>query len=166
MPALRGRMRIVQLPVAGRLLWQGRRARAAAGGCDPNPVPFGSQSSDKDVGTAHCASGIRSESNVGSAELAGHENVPVRSQRHGVSVIQAGAAEIGGPKPAPRRIEASDEGSAGAVESSTYVTEEVEQPDTLPAESVAVALKVLSKIDRDPGTGESMSPTPVPQRFP
>ena len=40
-------------------------------------------------------------------------------------------------------LEASDVGSPGAVESSTYVTEEVEQPETLPAASVAVALKVV-----------------------
>jgi hypothetical protein len=39
--------------------------------------------------------------------------------------------------------EASDVGSAGAVESSTYVTELAEQPLTLPAASVAVALKVV-----------------------
>ena len=37
----------------------------------------------------------------------------------------------------------SDEGSAGAVESSTYETELVEQPLTVPAASVAVALKVV-----------------------
>ena len=40
-------------------------------------------------------------------------------------------------------LEASDAGSPGAVESSTYVTEELEQPETLPAASVAVALKVV-----------------------
>ena len=40
-------------------------------------------------------------------------------------------------------FEASDVGSTGAVESSTYVTEEVEQPETLPAASVAVALNVV-----------------------
>jgi hypothetical protein len=34
-------------------------------------------------------------------------------------------------------------GRAGAVESSTYVTEELEQPETLPAASVAVALNVV-----------------------
>ena len=43
----------------------------------------------------------------------------------------------------PAGVAASDVGSAGAVESSTYVTEEVEQPETLPAASVAVALKVV-----------------------
>ena len=43
----------------------------------------------------------------------------------------------------PTGLAASDVGSAGAVESSTYVTEEVEQPETLPAASVAVALKVV-----------------------
>jgi hypothetical protein len=40
-------------------------------------------------------------------------------------------------------LEASEVGSAGAVESSTYVTEAAEQPLTLPAASVAVALKVV-----------------------
>ncbi len=40
-------------------------------------------------------------------------------------------------------LEASALGSAGAVESSTYVTEELEQPETFPATSVAVALKVV-----------------------
>ncbi len=40
-------------------------------------------------------------------------------------------------------LEASEAGSAGAVESSTYVTEELEQPETLPDASVAVALKVV-----------------------
>jgi hypothetical protein len=40
-------------------------------------------------------------------------------------------------------LEASEAGSAGAVESSTYVTEEVEQAEALPAASVAVALKVV-----------------------
>ena len=39
--------------------------------------------------------------------------------------------------------EASEAGSAGAVESSTYVTDEAEQPETLPAASVAVAFKVV-----------------------
>jgi hypothetical protein len=40
-------------------------------------------------------------------------------------------------------VESRELGSAGAVESSTYVTEELEQPETLPAASVAVALKVV-----------------------
>ena len=40
-------------------------------------------------------------------------------------------------------LDASDAGSAGAVESSTYVTEAVEQPETLPEASVDVALKVV-----------------------
>ena len=40
-------------------------------------------------------------------------------------------------------LEASEVGSTGAVESSTYVTEAVEQPETLPAASVAVALNVV-----------------------
>ena len=39
-------------------------------------------------------------------------------------------------------VEPSEAGSAGAVESSTYVTP-AEQPETLPAASVAVALKVV-----------------------
>jgi hypothetical protein len=39
-------------------------------------------------------------------------------------------------------VEASEAASAGAVESSTYVTP-VEQLDTLPAASVVVALKVV-----------------------
>ena len=39
--------------------------------------------------------------------------------------------------------EPSDEGSAGAVESSTYDAELVEQPLTFPAASVAVALNVV-----------------------
>ena len=43
----------------------------------------------------------------------------------------------------PTGVEASEAGRAGAVESSTYVTDEVEQPLTLPAASVAVALKVV-----------------------
>ena len=43
----------------------------------------------------------------------------------------------------PAGVAASDVGRAGAVESSTYVTEEVEQPETLPAASVAVALNVV-----------------------
>jgi hypothetical protein len=43
----------------------------------------------------------------------------------------------------PTGLEASDPGRAGVVESSTYVTELVEQPETLPAASVAVALKVV-----------------------
>jgi hypothetical protein len=42
-------------------------------------------------------------------------------------------------------LEAREPGSPGAVESSTYVTEELEQPDTLPAASVAVALKVVEE---------------------
>jgi hypothetical protein len=37
----------------------------------------------------------------------------------------------------------NEEGAAGAVESSTYVTELAEQPETFPAASVAVALKVV-----------------------
>ena len=37
----------------------------------------------------------------------------------------------------------SPPGAFGLVESSTYVAEELEQPDTLPALSVAVALKVV-----------------------
>ena len=40
-------------------------------------------------------------------------------------------------------VEASEAGMPGAVESSTYVTEELEQPLTLPDASVAVALKVV-----------------------
>ncbi len=40
-------------------------------------------------------------------------------------------------------VEARALGSAGAVESSTYVTEELEQALTFPAASVAVALKVV-----------------------
>jgi hypothetical protein len=43
----------------------------------------------------------------------------------------------------PTGVETSEAGSAGAVESSTYVTELAEQPETLPAASVAVALKVV-----------------------
>jgi hypothetical protein len=43
----------------------------------------------------------------------------------------------------PAGVAASEAGSAGAVESSTYVTELVEQPLTFPAASVAVALKVV-----------------------
>ena len=43
----------------------------------------------------------------------------------------------------PAGLDARELGSAGAVESSTYVTEELEQPETLPAASVAVALKVV-----------------------
>jgi hypothetical protein len=42
-------------------------------------------------------------------------------------------------------LEARDEGRAGAVESSTYVTELDEQPETLPAASVAVALNVVDE---------------------
>jgi hypothetical protein len=48
-------------------------------------------------------------------------------------------------------LEPSALGSAGAVESSTYVTEEVEQPETLPAASVTVALKVVD-VSSDTGT--------------
>ena len=40
-------------------------------------------------------------------------------------------------------VEASEEGAAGALESSTYVTEAVEQPETFPEASVDVALKVV-----------------------
>ena len=40
-------------------------------------------------------------------------------------------------------VESSEEGAAGALESSTYVTELAEQPDTFPARSVAVALNVV-----------------------
>ena len=43
----------------------------------------------------------------------------------------------------PTGVEASEVVRAGAVESSTYVTELAEQPETLPAASVAVALKVV-----------------------
>ena len=43
----------------------------------------------------------------------------------------------------PGGVEASEAGRAGAVESSTYVTEALEQPETLPDASVAVALKVV-----------------------
>jgi hypothetical protein len=43
----------------------------------------------------------------------------------------------------PAGVEAREAGSAGAVESSTYVTEEAEQPETFPAASVAVALNVV-----------------------
>ena len=43
----------------------------------------------------------------------------------------------------PAGVEASDAGAAGAVESSTYVTEALEQLETLPDASVAVALKVV-----------------------
>ena len=43
----------------------------------------------------------------------------------------------------PAGVAAREAGRAGAVESSTYVTEEVEQPLTLPAASVAVALNVV-----------------------
>jgi hypothetical protein len=43
----------------------------------------------------------------------------------------------------PAGVDASEAGSAGAVESSTYVTEELEQPETLPAASVEVALNVV-----------------------
>jgi hypothetical protein len=42
-------------------------------------------------------------------------------------------------------LDASEVGSAGAVESSTYVTEELEQPLTLPDASVDVALKVVEE---------------------
>jgi hypothetical protein len=45
----------------------------------------------------------------------------------------------------PAGVDASEVGSAGAVESSTYVTEELEQPDTFPAASVAVALNVADE---------------------
>ena len=45
----------------------------------------------------------------------------------------------------PAGVEASPEGFAGAVESSTYVTEELEQPEAFPAASVAVALKVVDE---------------------
>jgi hypothetical protein len=44
----------------------------------------------------------------------------------------------------PAGVAASEVGSAGAVESSTYVTPE-EQPPMLPAASVAVALKVVDE---------------------
>src|SRR6188508_3774774 len=40
-------------------------------------------------------------------------------------------------------VEPSPPGAFGLVESSTYVTDELEQPETLPAASVAVALKVV-----------------------
>ena len=40
-------------------------------------------------------------------------------------------------------LEPSEDGSAGAVESSVYDTELIEQPLTLPAASVAVALNVV-----------------------
>ena len=53
--------------------------------------------------------------------------------------VISGALSFAGPA----GLEASEPGSPGAVESSTYVTEEVEQPLTLPAASVAVALKVV-----------------------
>jgi len=43
----------------------------------------------------------------------------------------------------PAGVAASEAGSAGAVESSRYVIAEVEQPDTLPDASVAVALNVV-----------------------
>ena len=43
----------------------------------------------------------------------------------------------------PTGLEASEVGRAGVVESSTYVIELVEQLETLPAASVAVALKVV-----------------------
>ena len=43
----------------------------------------------------------------------------------------------------PIGVDARDAGAPGAVESSTYVTDELEQPLTLPAASVAVALKVV-----------------------
>ena len=39
-------------------------------------------------------------------------------------------------------VESSEDGAAGALESSTYVTP-VEQPETFPAASVAVALNVV-----------------------
>jgi hypothetical protein len=45
----------------------------------------------------------------------------------------------------PAGVDAREVGSAGAVESSTYVTEELEQPETLPAASVAVALNVVEE---------------------
>jgi hypothetical protein len=45
----------------------------------------------------------------------------------------------------PAGVAASEDGSAGAVESSTYVTDELEQADALPAGSVAVALKVVDE---------------------
>jgi hypothetical protein len=44
----------------------------------------------------------------------------------------------------PAGVDTSEDGAAGAVESSTYVTPE-EQPLTLPAASVAVALKVVDE---------------------
>jgi hypothetical protein len=40
-------------------------------------------------------------------------------------------------------VESSEEGAAGALESSTYVTELAEQFETFPATSVDVALKVV-----------------------
>src|SRR6188768_1645881 len=40
-------------------------------------------------------------------------------------------------------VEPSPPGAFGLVESSTYVTDELEQPPTFPAASVAVALKVV-----------------------
>lgn len=43
----------------------------------------------------------------------------------------------------PAGVAVSPDGFAGTVESSTYVMEEVEQPETLPAASVAVALNVV-----------------------
>jgi hypothetical protein len=43
----------------------------------------------------------------------------------------------------PAGLAASADGAVGELESSTYVTSEVEQPETLPAASVAVALKVV-----------------------
>jgi hypothetical protein len=42
-------------------------------------------------------------------------------------------------------FDASEAGRAGAVESSTYVTAELEQPETLPATSVAMALNVVEE---------------------
>ena len=45
----------------------------------------------------------------------------------------------------PAGLDAREPGSPGAVESSTYVTEELEQPETLPAASVAVALNVVDE---------------------
>ena len=64
----------------------------------------------------------------------------------------------------PAGVAASDVVSAGALESSTYVTEEVEQPDTLPAASVALALNVvdvLSETETVRPDDEKLAAVPV-----